>query len=232
MDKIDSLPDDITKLDVSNRGLTSLDVIRFKNLRILNCSYNHLTFLRLNENLEELYCSNNQLTSLRLNENLQRLNCFQNRLTCLQLNENLQILCCNDNCLSSLQLNENLIELYCCGNQLSSLHLNEKLDTLYCFNNQLTSLHLNENLQVIHYYYNPIHEIINTEYNDVNKIKQKMQILNNFRYLYYCLKFKKQFRDLLWVKIREPKIRKKYSHSYLLENLHEDTDLDELLNNW
>jgi len=96
-------------------------------------------------------------------------------------------------------------------------------------------LYLNENLQIIDYYYNPIYEIINgddIEYNDIDKIKQKTQILNNFRYLYYCLKFKKRFRDLLWAKIREPKIRKKYSHSYLVENLHEDTDLDELLNNW
>jgi hypothetical protein len=36
----------------------------------------------------------------------------------------------------------------------------------------------------------------------------------------------------LWVKIREPKIREKYSHDYLVEHLHEETDLDELLENW
>jgi hypothetical protein len=93
---------------------------------------------------------------------------------------------------------------------------------------------LNKKLQIIYYYYNPIYEIINgdIEYNDIDKIKQRTWVLNNFRYLYFCLKFKKRFRDLLWVKIREPKIRKKFSHSYLLENLHEDTDLDELLKNW
>jgi hypothetical protein len=50
--------------------------------------------------------------------------------------------------------------------------------------------------------------------------------------LYYCLKFKKRFRHWLWVKIREPKIRERYSHDYLVEHLHEDTDLDELLENW
>jgi Leucine-rich repeat (LRR) protein len=235
MDKsyLNSLPDNITKLDVSNRGLTSLDVRRFTNLKELYCQHNHLTCLYLNKNLEYLYCSNNQLTCLRLNENLQRLHCFQNQLTCLNLNKKLQILSCSDNCLTSLRLNENLIELYCDNNQLSSLHLNEELETLYCSFNQLTSLYLNKNLQIIHYYYNPIYEIIgDIEYIDINKIKQKMQILNNFRYLYYCLKFKKRFRDLLWVKIREPKIKKKYSHSYLLEHLHEDTDLDELLKNW
>jgi len=57
-------------------------------------------------------------------------------------------------------------------------------------------------------------------------------VLDNFRYLYYCLKFKRKLRDLLWVKIREPKIRLKYSHAYLVEHLQEDTDLDELLRNW
>jgi len=227
-----SLPD-ITKLDVSNRGLTSLDVTCFKNLKILYCHHNHLTSLHLNENLEELYCCNNRLTSLRLPETLQRLYCFQNRLTSLHLNENLQILSCNHNQLTSLHLSKNLIELYCGYNQLTSLHLNEELETLYCEYNRLSSLHLNEKLQIIYYYCNPIHEIIGgIEYNNTNQTKQKAKILNNFRYLYYCLKFKKRFRDILWVKIREPKIREKYSHDYLVEHLHEETDLDELLKNW
>ena len=230
---LNSLPHDITKLNVSNIDLISLDVRRFTNLKELYCAHNHLTSLYLNKNLIELNCYNNQLTCLRLNENLQRLHCFQNRLTSLRLNKKLRILSCNDNCLSSLHLNENLIELYCCDNQLTSLHLNEELETLYCYGNQLTSLYLNKKLQIIYYYYNPIHEIIgDIEYNDIDKIKQKTQILNNFRYLYYCLKFKKRFRDLLWVKIREPKIRKKYSYSYLLKHLHEETDLDEFLENW
>jgi len=225
--------DNITKLDVSNRGLTSLDVRRFTNLKVLYCAHNHLTSLHLNEKLIELYCSNNQLTSLHLPETLQRLDCFQNQLTSLHLNKNLQKLCCGENCLSSLHLNEELHTLYCSYNQLTSLYLNEELHTLYCSNNQLTSLYLNEKLQIIYYHCNPICEIIDDiEYNDKDKIKQKMRVLNQFRYLYYCLKFKKRFRDLLWVKIREPKIRIKYSPKYLLENLYEDIDLDELLKNW
>jgi hypothetical protein len=67
---------------------------------------------------------------------------------------------------------------------------------------------------------------------DVTVLNKKIKILNQFRDLYYCLKFKKQFRHLLWVKIREPKIIKKYHPSYLLENLNENTDLDDLLENW
>jgi len=89
---------------------------------------------------------------------------------------------------------------------------------------------LNEKLETIGYNKNPIYEIINSDVIEI--IKQQMRVLNQFRYLYYCLKFKKQFRDWLWVKIREPKIRLKYSHAYLVEHLHENTDLDELLSNW
>ena len=138
---------------------------------------------------------------------------------------------CSDNQLSSLPpLNEQLECLSCYSNQLTILHLNENLQLLDCNNNKLTSLLLNEKLEIINYRNNPIFEIINSE--DRQIINQKLKILNLFRYLYYSLKFKKRFRDLLWVKIREPKIRQKYSHDYLIANLHEDTDLDTVLNNW
>ena len=226
---LDSLPDDIEEINVSDKGITYLDVSRFKNLKILYCHDNRLTSLLLNENLQQLYCEHNRLTSLRLNEKLRILFCNYNQLTYLQFNEKLRTLYCSHNKFTYLQTDK-LVRLYCPYNQLTCLHLNENLEELYCYNNQLTSLHLNEKLETIVYSDNPIYEIINT--NDKNIIKQKMQILTNFRYLYYCLKYKKQFRYLLWVKIREPKIRERYSHDYLVKNLHEDTDLDDLLENW
>ena len=58
---LNSLPEDIKEINVSDKGLTSLDVRRFKNLKTLNCSNNYLTILQLNENLEELNCDNNLL---------------------------------------------------------------------------------------------------------------------------------------------------------------------------
>ena len=91
---------------------------------------------------------------------------------------------------------------------MTCLHFNEKLQTIVCDNNYLTCLHLNENL------------------------KELYCRDNQLTSLYYCLKFKKRLRDILWVKIREPKIRIKYSHDYLVEHLHEETDLDELLRIW
>jgi Leucine-rich repeat (LRR) protein len=198
---LDSLSEDIEEIDVSDKGLDYLpDLTRFKNLKILNCQHNNLTFLpSLNQNLEELFCFDNELTFLPyLNDNLKMLNCSCNKLIILPL------------------LNKNLEFIKCSNNRLTELpSLNKKLEYINCSSNQLCYLpSLNENLQTIFFSDNPIHEIINTY--DKSIINQKVKILNNFRFLYYCLKFKKQFRDWLWMKIREPKIQKKYHYRYLL----------------
>ena len=186
----------------------------------------------LPEDTEDINVSGKGIKNLDVTrfKHLKKLNCANNKLTSLHLNEHLQQLHCSNNHLTSLHLNENLQILYCVHNRLTSLRLNENLEELYCRDNQLTSLYLNEKLLTIIYNDNPIYEIIKNF--DTFIIKQKIRVLNQFRYLYYCLKFKKRFRDILWVKIREPKIRIKYSHDYLVENLHEETDLDELLKNW
>jgi hypothetical protein len=65
-----------------------------------------------------------------------------------------------------------------------------------------------------------------------SEFKKNIEKFNNFRHLYYSLKFKKQFRKFLWEKVREPKVMKKYHPRYLIENLREDTDLEVFLDNW
>jgi hypothetical protein len=55
--------------------------------------------------------------------------------------------------------------------------------------------------------------------------------------LFYALKYKKLFLDLLWIRIREPKIRNKYKPENLIAMLEEKEDitldeLDELLEKW
>jgi Leucine-rich repeat (LRR) protein len=89
---------------------------------------------------------------------------------------------------------------------------------------------LPQNLQILDFSNNPICEILNNT--SLIEIKQKIQILNNFRHLWYCLIFKKHFRKWLWVKIREPKIQQMYDPIYLIENLKEEDDLELVLNNW
>ena len=253
---LDSLPENTEEIDVSHRSINHLpDLTVFTKLNTLHCDYNNLTSLpplpvglkilycgnnkltylpNLPENLELLYCDSNRLFSLPpLPKKLEKINCYCNKLSSLPpLNEQLKTFVCTWNNLSYLpNLPKNLEVLYCDFNKLTSLpNLPENFKILRCSDNELSCLQLNEKLEKLDYRCNPIYEIINTK--DINVIKEKLKILNRFRYLYYCLKFKKRFRDLLWVKIREPTIRKKYSHEYLVEHLHEETDLDELLNNW
>ena len=134
---------------------------------------------------------------------------------------------------------KNLQKLYCFNNELTSLpSLPQNLQKLYCCSNKLTLLPtLPENLKILSYsniaIYKPVNSnsLINYR-NNLIQIKQNVQILNNFRHLYYCLKFKKQFRTWLWEKVREPNAKKLYDPNYLVENLGEDDDLDTFLNNW
>ena len=231
---LNSLSEDITILNISRNGLKYLpDLTRFKNLKKLNCPDNELTSLpNLPSTLEELNCSNNKLTFLSfLPQNLKALNCSINKLTSLILPENLLSLECSNNKLTSLQtLPQNLKALYCYNNKLTSLQtLPQNLNILYCSNNKLTSLILPENLEELYFHNNPIYEIVIN--NNLIKIKQNIQIFNNFRYLYYCLKFKNHFRKWLWEKVREPKIKKLYDPNYLVENLG-DKDLEIVLYDW
>ena len=214
---LNSLSDNIPTIDISVEGIKSLpDLTRFKNLEVLVCSNNQLTLLpTLPQNLQILICDNNQLTSLpTLPQNLKELNCYNNKLTSLPT------------------LPQNLQELYCSYNKLTSLPtLPQNLKTLYCSSNKLNLLStLPQNLEIFNCVNNPIYEIVQS--NTLIKIKQKIQILNNFRHLYYCLKFKKQLRKWLWEKVREPKIKKLYNPIYLIENLGDEDDLDEVLKNW
>jgi Leucine-rich repeat (LRR) protein len=107
----------------------------------------------------------------------------------------------------------------------------KNLKTLSCSDNQLTLLPtLSKNLENLFCSNNIIYEIVNND--SLITIKQNIQTLNNFRYLYYCLQFKKHFRKWLWEKVRKHTVKKIYSPMYLIENLGEDDNLDTVLNNW
>ena len=147
--------------------------------------------------------------------------------------KNLKTLYCYNNQLTSLPtLPQSLEVLQCYNNKLTSLPtLPPNLKVLHCFHNQLTSLPtLPQILEILECSNNPIYEIVNN--NNLIKIKQNIQILNNFRYLYYCYQFKKQLKKWLYEKVREPNAKKMYNPIYLIENLKEDDDLDTVLDNW
>lgn len=249
---INNLPDDITIIDVSNRGITYIpDLSRFTNLKILICCNNKLTSLpELNDNLEILNCCDNLLTSLpKFNKKLKEFYGYRNKLTCLpEFNENLELFNCHHNELTFLpKLNDKLQRLSCRNNQLTYLpKLNKNLQMLDCDDNKIKYLPtLNDNLKELYFngtlnYLIELDERLNErsliflcyENDELNIIKNIVEILNNFRHLYYSLKFKKPLRKLLWEKIREPKIRIKYHPTYLNESLDENADLDEFLEKW
>jgi Leucine-rich repeat (LRR) protein len=178
----------------------------------------------------ELDCSDNELRLLPIfNKNLTILRCSNNKLKFIQeFNENLEELYCSSNQLTFLpKLNKKIRNLYCSSNKLTILPaFNVNLQEIYCINNKLELLpQLNENLRILDYEKNPVYDIFDS--NTLEIIKEKIEIINKFRYLYYILKFKKQFRIWLWKRVREPKIIKKYHPKYLLENLSEEIELDE-----
>ena len=229
------LSKNVTDIDISHKKLRYIpNLSRFNNLISLSCEKNELTSLpELPNSLEKLNCSYNELTSLpKLPENLLELNCSHNLLGCLP------------------KLPKCLNRIRCYNNGLTYLpKLPESLKRLNSENNKLTTLpELNEITQ-LSFIGNPIHnvfhniKIIENEDSDdefdydgypilsynshINTINKNIKILNNFRFLYYCLKFKNKFRAWLWEKVREPKIQQKYHPSRLLELL-KDKDINDL----
>ena len=89
-DYLDSLPDDVLEINLSNKYLTELpDLSRFTQLQKLDCSWNKLTCLppNLPNSLQELNCKHNQLTYLpeteKLPNSLKKIDCSYNKLTYL-----------------------------------------------------------------------------------------------------------------------------------------------------
>jgi uncharacterized membrane protein YcfT len=87
----------------------------------------------------------------------------------------------------------------------------------------------------IHYYDDEYEDFLMDNFNSIIRLRRKVNILYDFKYLFYSLKYKNQFRYILWEKIRRPKIETKYHPSNLykmMEDLTEEDDLTELLEKW
>jgi len=258
---LNSLPLDTEEIYIANNDITYLpNLTRFKKLKLLNCHDNKLTRLpRLPNSLVELNCDYNKLTSLPvLPKKMNRLLCSHNKIKQLpKLPQELKILHCNHNELTCLpELPNNLNELWCYSNILTCLpKLPNTLKTLYCNNNNITSLPilpkkltflncgeneieylppLPERLSYFCYNNIPLFDVLIHNLNPMNsypQIKKNVDILNNCRNMIYAIKFKKQFREWLWLRVREPKIKEKYHYKHLLE-LDEEDNLDIFLEDW
>jgi len=237
-------------LDCDNNNLTSLPALP-ESLIYLSCHRNNLRSLpALPANLQYLYCCSNPLRSLPLTlpENLVHLYCASNKLTSLPaLPANLLHLLCTDNKLNSLpKLPESLQYLHCGHNILTSMPmLPESISSFgYCFNpiwenqRQIICNHNPGDQSSLHITikqintYNSFRNLYAGDQSSIVITIKQINTYNSFRHLYYSLKFKNQFRNWLWEKVRRPKIENQFHPKYLIANLNEDDDLDQVIDRW
>jgi hypothetical protein len=222
-------PDDVEEINVNFISHHLPDLSRFYKLKTLNCYNNQLTSLPpLPSTLKILRCHQNQLTYLPpLPSTLKMLWCYKNKLTYLpRLPYTLKILWCYNNQLICLPLLPPTLKiLWCSINKLTYLPLlPSSLKSLDCNNNPLPDCYIkkDDNMSMDEY---------------IIQLRNQINIVNQFREIFYALKYKKQFQYLLWIQIREPKIKNKYHPNNLitmLEGRDEITldELDDLIDNW
>jgi hypothetical protein len=63
-------------------------------------------------------------------------------------------------------------------------------------------------------------------------IREKVNILTKFRFLYYHLKFKSKFINWLWELVRKPKAEKQYHPDNLQTLIDEGGNFEEILEKW
>ena len=224
-----TLPCSLIYFNCSSNKLTLIPSLSSLTLlRTLICFNNRLQQLPdLHSNIENIHCLRNDLIQLPspLPDKLIELYCQFNQLTFLPpLNINLEILHCSHNQITQLpRLNTKLERLFCDFNQIQYLpHLPQSLQKIHCIYNKIAYLpdtivekadnfiffnlvHGNEDLQLLNCR-------SQTKLND--RLKQNIKAINRFRYLYYSVRFQKQFRKWLWEYIRQPKIEKEFHPDY------------------
>ena len=218
-------------LNCSENCISELPLLNQLNLHTLNFRQNNLSYYpMLPDCLRILYCGRNEFSELSyMPDNLRELFCESLEMEYLpDLPKTLTTLCCHNNKLSWLPtLHEGLKYVYCSENNLSYLPPPpESMISLICRDN-------------------PIHSVICRNLNDYNnfqEIKRGLQILDNAKELCHLLKvkhyafaFKRQFRQWLWERVREPKIIEKYNPTNLfvglIEEEDDDTTLEKILDN-
>ncbi|MBQ9564318.1 MAG: leucine-rich repeat domain-containing protein, partial [Synergistaceae bacterium] len=140
----------VTEMDVSGKGITTLDGIEnFTALKKLDCSNNSLTTLDVSGcgELTYLDCSDNQLEELNVSgcSKLEYLDCSTNVLPALDVSDcvKLELLDCMDNELVELDISQcpKLETLDCSNNEITSLDVRDCPD--------LTSLNCDESTEVL-----------------------------------------------------------------------------------
>ena len=133
---LDSLPEDITEINISYRKLTYIpkSIIRFKNLKQLYCDRNEIIALPiLPQSLIHLYCNHNQIVTLPiLPQSLTNLYCYCNQIIALPiLPQSLTHLDCGSNKIINLAiLPSSLTYLYCSDNNFENQYPDLEISTI------------------------------------------------------------------------------------------------------
>jgi Leucine-rich repeat (LRR) protein len=137
----------VTSLNVSNSGLTSLSGIEyFSNLETLNCQGNLLTTINVSSNpaLKYLDCSKNPLLALDVSKNTQLSELYCDGIVTTTKKINAKTSVANQLNVLDVSNNLSLTKLSCSNNQIVSLDLskNTLLTDVNCSNNSLQTLNL------------------------------------------------------------------------------------------
>jgi Leucine-rich repeat (LRR) protein len=148
----------ISKVDITDDAVVSVDLSDLTQLNELLCYTNNISTLDISNNtqLTALNCGANNLTVLDVSNNTQlnELLCYTNNISTLDISNNTQLttLICGANNLTVLDVSNNtqLNELTCGNNNISVLDVsnNTQLTILGCFNNNLTALDVSNNEQL------------------------------------------------------------------------------------
>lgn len=215
------LPDSVEFINCSYNNLTTLPPLP-PSLKLLMCYYNKIPKLPpLPPMLGLLDCSNNELTELTcLPASLIGLYCNKNYIEYIdKFPDNCKNIRCSHNLIEDMPLFPQKLEyLQCSHNKIKRMFsLPPKVYHIDCCHNLLESLpYIKPNIIHINCDNNPISEILDTNPTRHNfirysRIKENITKLYKFKLCYYLLKYKQRFRELLWRKVREPKIKALYS---------------------
>ena len=206
--RINCSKNQLTSLDVHGLGLTNGDSNPFYPNPSLDCSYNNITNLNINNTeIATLFCNNNQISNLDLSTStVFNLNCSFNNLSNIDVtNQNsLNYLDCQHNNISNLNLdnNSNLYGIICSYNNLKQLKISNKYELNYLHFNDNPSLEYlfmkngNNDAYLLSFslsdgispYKNTSIKYICADDSEVNTLKADLQLwnLNNININTYC----------------------------------------------
>jgi Leucine-rich repeat (LRR) protein len=253
IDYINLLPNETKVIVLSNKGLIELpDLSRFYKLEKLYCDRNYLKNIPLIPTLKVLYCYDNELTSIPEFPNLQILDCSSNKITNIPILNNLEYLicsynqltvipflpkirylCCTNNKITNIEKINSLQVLYCSRNELKNIPNLINLEKLYCSSNHFIILPELPKLKILYCFNNPICDITENDYyiNNIEFFHKINKILDNFRKLFYTLKYKKQLKKWLWDKVRRPKIEQIYHPDKILKFIEYNENWEDEIEN-